>query len=133
MAVKNLGTFAGDVTFDQGKGWKLIKTLVDTSEPKNEGVGPKGQRRLKSMFDFHIDGDLASVLGTQRLIEGVPCIFLVKTRGGDQIQVGDICNPAYATTSSFTAGKTQEDTTGCSFTIEATRKLGIYTGVITEV
>lgn len=60
-------------------------------------------------------------------------IFLVKTRGGDQIQVGDICNPAYATTSSFTAGKTQKDTTGGSFTVEANGKIGIYTGTISEV
>lgn len=131
--IKEIGTFAGDVTFETGKGWNLIKTLTDTSEPKNEGVGPKGQRRLKSMFEFHIDGDNASVLGTQRFLEGVPCVYLVETRGGDQILVGDICNPAYATTSNFTAGKTKDDTVGCTFNVEASRTMGVYTGVITEI
>lgn len=132
-SIEDLGTFDGDVLFIQGKGWKLIETLTDTSEPKAEGVGPKGQRRIKSMFDYHIDGKLAGVLGTQRLVEGVPCVYLVKHRGGAQILIGDLCNPAYTVTSNFTAGKTQDDTVGCSFTVEANRKLGIYTGTITEV
>ncbi|MGB0867959.1 MAG: hypothetical protein ACPGSD_00055 [Flavobacteriales bacterium] len=131
--VKELGTFDGDVTFDTGKGWSEMDIMVETGEPKSEGVGPKGQRRQKSMFDFMVEGDNASVLGAQRLIEGVPMIYLVKHKGGDLFLVGDMCNPAYATASNFTGGKGHEDTTGCTFTVEATRKLGVYTGVITEV
>lgn len=131
--IKELGSFGGDVTFKDGKGWLKMDTLVDTSEPKGEGVGPKGQRRSKSVFDFMIDGDHASVLGAQRLIEGVPMLYLVEHRGGDLFLIGDLCNPAYATASSFTGGKGHEDTTGCTFTVEATRSLGVYTGVITEV
>lgn len=128
--VKALGEFDGDVTFVSGKGWNKIKTLVDTSEPKNEGVGPKGQRRIKSVFEFMTDGDNATVLGTQRLLEGVPMIYLVKHRGGDHLMIGSKCNPAYATSSNFTAGKTEGDTTGCTFSVEAQTKLGVFKGTL---
>lgn len=127
VTLKQLGTYNGPVTLAEGKNWLKVNHLVDASEPKAEGVGPKGQNRVKSVFDFHVDGDTATVLGTQRLLSRVPGLFLVKLRTGEHLLIGTLCNPAYATSSNYNAGKGSEDTVGCAFTVEANCKLGVYT------
>lgn len=130
-ALDTLAKLTGDVTLSAGKFWHKIDVLVDTSEVKNESVGPKGQRRWKSGFDLLIGGTDAQKLGFSRMVLNTPGYWLVEQRNGQKILIGSTKGPAYISEGSLTWGKTNEDTVGGSYTVEANAMAVIYEGTVT--
>ena len=127
-----IATVSGDITFPTGKGFNRLNILADTGEIKDEPVGNKGNKKVKSSFEFFLSNNSARNLGFIRQYKNVGLVLVIVEKSGRKRILGSKLVPAYIAEASGTSGKGSEDDVGFQITIDVTKSAPapVYTGNI---
>ena len=129
----SLGTLTGDIAFDANThGFFKLKVQSETGELKDELVGNKGNKKVKSSFDFYLPNTAAEQIGFMRQFKNVGLVVLVTEKSGRVRKLGSKIAPVYMESAAMTTGKGPEDDTGTQYTLSTTSSTPapIYTGAI---
>lgn len=132
--LEELMTISSDITFPEGKGFNKINILPDTGEIKDEPVGDKGNKKIKSSFDFFLPNNSPRNLGFIRQYKNVGMVFIIGEKSGRKRILGSKLAPAYLSDGPATSGKGPEDNVGIQITIDQTSSAPapVYTGNVPE-
>jgi hypothetical protein len=132
--LEDIAKITDDITFPVGKGFYKLNAQSETGEVKDEIVGNKGNKKIKSSYEFFMPNTSAQNLGWLRQNKNMPMVFLVMEKTGRYRKIGSKAIPAYLETGSTTTGKGPEDDNGTSIMVSTTgpNPAPIYEGVITE-
>jgi len=133
--LEQLGTISGDITVVTGKGFFKLAVQSETGEVKDELVGNKGNKKVKSSFDFFVANTSAQNIGFLRRFKNTPMVFLVKEKSGRVRKLGSKSVPIFMDTGSMTTGKGPEDDTGMQVTLSVVSSMPapVYGGAIAQI
>ncbi len=122
-------------TFKAGKGFHKLNILPDTGNVESQSVGNKGAKSVNNRFSGTLPGTSARNKGYHRAVKNAGMIFIVKTRTGENVQIGSLAGPAYFEEFTPNTGTAPEDVNGIPFVISAIDKVAapVYTGTITTI
>lgn len=123
-----------DITFLENKGWIELQVQADTGEVKDELVGNKGNKKVKSMFDFFLANTSAKNIGFINQYKNLPLVFGIPEKSGRVRLLGSKKLPAYFESTAGTSGKGPEDDNGWQVSVEVTTggAAPIYEGNFTK-
>ncbi|CAL2105493.1 conserved hypothetical protein [Tenacibaculum sp. 190524A02b] len=130
--LEGLATLNTDIAFTTGKGFFKLQAQVDTGEVKDELVGNKGNKKVKSSYEFFLTNTSARNIGFIRQFKNTPMVFIVKEKTGRYRVIGSKTIPVYMDEASGTTGKGSEDDNGWNISVSATsgNPAPVYTGNI---
>ena len=131
--LSDLATIAIDITFPTGKGFNVLHIQSNTGEVKDELVGEKGNKKVKSMFSFFLPNNHARNLGAMRQLKNAGLVFVITEKSGRKRILGSKLVPAYISEAAGTSGKGEEDNIGFEITVDvvSSAPAPIYTGNVT--
>ena len=134
-ALGDYATIATDITFPIGKGFNVLHIQSNTGEVKDELVGEKGNKKVKSMFSFFLPNNHARNLGAMRQLKNAGLVFIITEKSGRQRVLGSKLVPAYISEAAGTSGKADEDNVGFEITVDvvSSAPAPVYSGNITAV
>lgn len=118
--LENLAKITADITFTGTKGFFKLQAQTETGEVKDELVGNKGNKKVKSMYDFFLTGTSPRNSGFIRQYKNMPMIFVVKEKTGRLRVIGSKDIPVYMDEGAGTTGKGPEDDSGWQLSVSAT-------------
>lgn len=132
-SLESLAKITADITFIAGKGFFKLHAQTETGEVKDDLVGNKGNKKVKSMYEFFLTNTSPKNIGFIRQYKNVPLIFVVKEKTGRFRLIGSKTIPVYFDEASGTTGKGPEDDNGWQISVSATSSSPspIYEGNIT--
>lgn len=116
----SLATITDDVTFVATKGFFKLQAQTETGEVKDEIVGNKGNKKVKSMYEFFLPNTSKRNIGFIRQYMNVPLVFIVTEKTGRKRLIGSKLNPVYMEEGSGTTGKGPEDDNGWQISVSTT-------------
>jgi hypothetical protein len=118
--LESLAKLSADITFTGTKGFFKLQAQTETGEVKDELVGNKGNKKVKSMYDFFLPTTSERNIGFIRQFKNVGMVFIVTEKTGRKRVVGSKLNPVYMDETSGTTGKGPEDDNGWQISVSAT-------------
>lgn len=133
--LSDLATISADITMVSGKGFFKLAVQSETGEIKDELVGNKGNKKVKSTFDFFVANTDAQNIGFIRRFKNIPMVFLVKEKSGRVRKLGSKSVPIFMEAANMTTGKGAEDDTGMQITLSVVSSMPapVYTGAIAQI
>ena len=120
VSLSDLATLKESITFKQGKGFFKLQAQTETGEVKDELVGNKGNKKVKSLYEFFLPNTTSRNIGFVRQYKNLGLILLVTEKSGRIRSLGTKSNPVFLETGTGTTGKAGEDDNGWQFTASVT-------------
>lgn len=120
LSLQESVTLKKDIVFNSKNGFFKIDAQIDTAEIKDELVGNRGNKKIKSSFEFFLSNTSARNCGFVKAFKNTPCIYIVKDKEGNFRVLGSKDIPVYFEDVTGTTGKTPEDNNGWQISITTT-------------